>query len=370
MGIAIVLIFMQLGFRGGVADTAINIYATLDFDILIRSPDYLHFVDSSHIDRAALDETVGLEEVESVNSIKVSMASWRNPVGEYKGVLLLAIDPTRSPILSKPINAQLSRLSSMDAILVDNKSHREFGPLNGRRFTEEDIGRVIQMADRPVRINGIFSLGAGLAANGAAIVSTATFDELLPQFGKNNVTFGLVKLRPGHSADEVASALSEKLQVSNGVDSNPISTVEILTKEEVFRRELRRWMNETPIGFIFTLGVVIAFLVGAAIVYMILANDVADRLHEYATLRAMGYSNAFLAGVVMKQASFLAVLSFIPSYVVSQILYALTSALANLGLEMNLTRVIFVAGLTFLMCWVSGTLALRKLWQAEPADLY
>jgi putative ABC transport system permease protein len=41
IGIAVVLIFMQLGFLGAVENTATVIYSKMDFDLLVRSPEYL-----------------------------------------------------------------------------------------------------------------------------------------------------------------------------------------------------------------------------------------------------------------------------------------------------------------------------------------
>jgi putative ABC transport system permease protein len=372
IGVAIILIFMQLGFRGAVEDTAVNIYNKLDFDILVRSPDYLHFIDSSRIRRDVLDEIAGLEPVESVTTLKISMAPWRTPIGEFKGILLLAIDPVRSPFLDDSINQELIHLNSLDAVLVDDRSHREFAPLNGRKFTAQDVGRVVRIADQPMRIIGIFTMGAGLAANGAGLVSHSTLDRLVPRFGPQTVSFGLVKIKPGESAEQIARALSQRFTfAADGIDAEGIpASVEILPRQEVFDRELRRWMKETPIGFIFTLGVMIAFLVGAAMVYMVLRNDVANRLHEYATLRAMGYPNGFLARVVLRQATYLALFSFVPALLLSIALYWLTGTLASVGLEMSWQRILFVFALTFVMCFGSGTLALKKLWQAEPADLF
>jgi putative ABC transport system permease protein len=42
------------------------------------------------------------------------------------------------------------------------------------------------------------------------------------------------------------------------------------------------------------------------------------------------------------------------------------------GLVMRLTfsRVVLVFGLTYIMCTVSGLLAVRKLWAADPATLF
>ena len=103
---------------------------------------------------------------------------------------------------------------------------------------------------------------------------------------------------------------------------------------------------------------------------MILSTDVAHRLSEYATLKAMGYTNFFLSMVVLKQAAYLAFFAFVPSLLLSMILYQLTAAAAKIPIFMTLERVLFVLFLSLLMCGVSGALALRKLWQAEPAELF
>jgi putative ABC transport system permease protein len=186
-----------------------------------------------------------------------------------------------------------------------------------------------------------------------------------PTSSSNRVAFGLIKLNEGESAEEIAQKLQSRYRLSPSETS-----IEVLTRDEVIQFELDRWLGETPIGFIFTLGVLISLVVGAAIVNMVLGNDVASRLHEYATLRAMGYSNIYLSTVVLRQALLLAVFSFVPALGLAFILYSLTGLLANLTMEMNLARIGFVLLLTLLMCVLAGTLSLKKLWQAEPADLF
>ena len=58
---------------------------------------------------------------------------------------------------------------------------------------------------------------------------------------------------------------------------------------------------------------VVALVVGSVVVYMVLSNDVANHLREYATLKAMGYTDGFLRGVVMQQAVVMALLGYIVS---------------------------------------------------------
>ena len=365
IGVAIVLIFMQLGFRGAVEDTATNIYGKLNFDLLIRSPDYLHFVDSGTIEQRLLDEIAGLDGVQDVKALRVAVVNWRTERGEMQGILLLGVDPDRSPFRDQAIDLQFNRLNSVNALLIDRKSHREFGPLNRRKFDADDVGRSFEVADRQMIIVGLFSMGAGLAANGAAIVSEATFERLVPQQAVQHVSLGLVQLQDGADVEVISRAIRGRFQ-----RTTTDQTVGVFTREEVIRLELERWIGETPIGFIFSLGVMIALLVGAAIVYMVLGNDVAYRLNEYATLRAMGYSNLYLSAVVLKQSAYLALFSFVPALMLSLGLYWVTSAVANIAMEMNLLRVGSVFVLTVVMCGLSGALALKKLWQAAPADLF
>jgi putative ABC transport system permease protein len=60
--------------------------------------------------------------------------------------------------------------------------------------------------------------------------------------------------------------------------------VKIMTKADYAKAEVAFWNASTPVGYTFDLGVVIAFIVGAVIVYQILYSDVTDHLPEYATL--------------------------------------------------------------------------------------
>jgi len=110
--------------------------------------------------------------------------------------------------------------------------------------------------------------------------------------------------------------------------------------------------------------------VGSVICYMVLAAEVLANLAEYATLKAIGYSNRYLCGVLLRQALLVAGAAFLPALVVSQILYVITSHVAAIPIAMDLLRAVIVAVLTALMCLVAGLIALRKLTKAEPASLF
>ncbi len=114
----------------------------------------------------------------------------------------------------------------------------------------------------------------------------------------------------------------------------------------------------------------VALVVGGVVVYMVLSNDVANHIHEYATLKAMGYSNNYLSGIVMQQAIFMAVLGYAISLVCAEFLYRIVGYLANLPMEMTWLLRLFVFVLSIGMCCLSGLATLRKLRNADPADLF
>ena len=223
---------------------------------------------------------------------------------------------------------------------------------------------MIHVNGRRTKIVGHVILGTGLAANGAALVTLQGFDRLMPTDDRNFVSFGLVQLDPRprdaialqQRRDELLAILRE-----GGFSESGRAAVDLLTANEVLDFELNRWVNETPIGAIFQLGVIVAVIVGVAIVYMVLARGVNTNVSEYATLLAMGYSHAFLYRVVVQQALVLCVMSFIPAWCLSIGLYAVTSRLANIPMQMTVGRTLFVLTLSLVVCLGSAAVALRKL---------
>jgi len=366
IGIAITLIFVQLGFRGAVENTALMIYEKMEFDLIVRSRDYLHFIDSGTIPQSAIDLTRSVAGVRSAVPFHVTLVNWRNPLNsDLRGMVLMGVDPAAPTFHSEEVSGDLDRLTSPSQVLVDSESSPEFGPANGKEFSSLDIGVQTELAGNPVRIAGLYRMGAGLTANGSSMISVDGYNRMVPWDAVWRPAMGLIRLEPGQDPERIAAQIRS---LSSDAQNQP--TIEVLARREVLARETSRWITETPIGFVFTLGVATAFIVGAAIFYMVLSNDVATRLKEYATLQAMGYRTSWLATVVLRQAVWLALFAFVPSVIVSVVFYEVTSVLANLPIFMTVSRLVFVFMLTQVMCMVSGALALRKLWSAEPASLF
>jgi putative ABC transport system permease protein len=143
-----------------------------------------------------------------------------------------------------------------------------------------------------------------------------------------------------------------------------------MTREEAVHGDKQHWKTKSVIGFIFNLGAMMGFIVGLIIVYQILFSDVQDHLAEYATLKAIGYSNVFLFCVVLYEAAILAVAGYIPGWCLSLLMYAHTAKATSLPIAMTAARTTQALLVTMVMCAISGSIALRKIKSADPADIF
>jgi putative ABC transport system permease protein len=188
----------------------------------------------------------------------------------------------------------------------------------------------------------------------------SALQQISPTLGPNAASLGLIRVAGGDDIQTVAAALRSALP----------DDVDVLTRPEVLRGEVAYWVYDTNYGLIFQMGVAISLVVGIAIVYQVLVSDVASLLPEYATLKAIGYGNRYLARVILEQSLAMAVLGFLCGCVLSLGLYALTAAGAQIPVRMTWTNFAVVLLLSVLMCAGSGLGAVRKAFQAEPADLF
>ncbi len=362
------MVFVQLGFRGAVANTATIVYGKLDFDVLVQSPEYLHLYEPRLIDRAWLDVLRSHPEVQSVEPFWISLNKWRSPRdGRFRAIGMMAVQAGSSPIKIDELPEKYSLLRSPNDILIDRATRPDYGPSQGKKFSDADIGLQAELGGVASTITGHFQLGTGLATNGAVLITDVGYEMRSGVDVRRRTSLGLIKIslnqNPEQFAAELISWLAER-------DPRSVEKVRILSRQQAIAKEHNRWLNETPIGIIFQMGVVLAFLVGAAVVYMVLAQDVASRISEYATLKAMGYSSGFVALVVLQQAWLLSILGFIPAAILADILYRVTASLAGIPIGMTSQRMVGVLCLSIAMCTLSGLGAVRKLWQAEPASLF
>lgn len=354
-----ILMFMQLGFQAALYDSTTRLHKSIRADLVLISPQGRNLMNMATFPRRRLYQAQSLAGVESTNALYVNIADWKNPQTRHKtGILVVGFDPEKSAFDLPGVNENLNTIKLPDAVLFDRSSRGDYKAT----IAQVDQGKTVstEVGDRKINISGLFSIGASFGADGSLITSDLNFLRIFPRRNPESISVGLITLQSGTDLRLTADAMQKLLP----------NDVKVLTKEEFLTFEKNYWQKNTAIGFIFSLGTMMGFIVGVIIVYQILYTDVADHIAEYATLKAMGYKNFYLLVVVFQEALILSILGYIPGIGLSTVLYALTRNATNLPLFMASLRAMQVLIMTMVMCVISGAIAMRKLQAADPADIF
>jgi putative ABC transport system permease protein len=357
---AVLLMFTEVGFLHGLYDSQVEVVKQLRADIIITNP--LRYM----LHRFELFPRQRLLQALTVPGVKAAYPlyfqsgepSWRSAATRQpRPIRVLAFRPEDPVFLNRDIVRQATALQLPDTALIDSQSKVGLGV---RR-----AGIRAELCNRAIRIVGTFRLGADFINDGTVVMS----DHNLLNFcidahdrltRLNQVDLGLIQVAPGANPVLVAAALRQVLP----------GDVSIYTKPGYLAHEMHYWRTSTAIGSIFGLGTAMGCLIGVIICYQILYTAVIDHLPQFATMKAIGYYDCFLVRVVIVQAVVLALLGFIPGLVLSHIIYRLLAIWTGLLMHLTVPRTAMVLGLTVLMCVIAGSLAIRKVLSADPAEVF
>jgi putative ABC transport system permease protein len=354
-----ILMFMQLGFRDGLFDASVTVHKLFDADLVLISPRTMSSIGMAGFPRRRLVQAMADPAVRGITPVNWNLLLWRNPqTRSTRSILVLGFEPA-DPLFTDPsIAVKAKGLSQKGRVLFDQLSRPEFGPI----ASWYNQGKVVEteVAGKRVRVADLVSLGASFGADGNMLTSRETFLKLMPSTPPGSIELGLIRLVPGTDIQAASRRIKALLP----------EDVKILTKQGFEEFEKNYWRSSTAIGFIFTLGSAMGFVVGCVIVYQILYSDVSDHLPEYATLMAMGYRLLGLLGVVAREALILAALGYLPAYISAQLLYGLVRSGTKLPVAMDPQRALLVFILILVMCLGSAAVAMRRLADADPAEIF
>jgi putative ABC transport system permease protein len=354
-----ILMFMQLGFQDSLYSSNVRFHASLQGDVVLISNQSSSLISMKSFSQRRLFQTLDFKEVESVNPIYLDFTSFKNPeTGHPRTIFVIGFNPQSNVFDIPGVSENQKKLTLPDTVLYDRASRLEFGPIAKEFNAGKSIFAEVRL--RRIKVVGLFMLGASFGADGNIITSDVNFLNIFNLRQQGLIEVGLIKLKPGSNVQSVTQNIRKYL----GPD------IRVMTKQEYIDFERNFWASNTAIGFIFTLGAIMGFIVGTVIVYQILYTEVADHLSEYATLKAIGYSHKYLLNVILQESLILAFLGYIPGFGFALFLYQKAREATLLPVFMTPDRAILVLILTVIMCYLSGVIAVRKLRAVDPADIF
>lgn len=288
--------------------------------------------------------------VQSVVPILVAFAEWRKPEGGSSRVVVVGSDSDDNGLVPWSLkDGTLEDIKAPDAIAVDRSYFNELG-INA-------IGDTAQVATGRVKVR---ALTEGIRSFTQSPYAYTTLNRARQLLGveSDRTTFLLVKTAPGADVAAVKTDLSKRLE-----------TAEVLTTEEFRGRSLKQWLFRTGAGLALIGGALLGSLVGTVIVAQTLYSSTKDHIHEFATLRALGSSKAYIHKVILAQAGFSAVIGYALGMTIALlILYA--SRNSALPLVMTPGLAFWLFALTVGMCAISALSAIVKVTKIDPATVF
>jgi putative ABC transport system permease protein len=358
---AVTLMFMENGFRHAMLDSMVNVIERLDGQVVVLSRTlYTLSIPYNFPYRRVVSAEAHPDVIDSSPVYVVTrFGYWRNLLrGSLERICVIGVPPEEDVLDVPEVKAHRAELAEPDTVLADELSRSS-------SFGDFAPGQVSELTGHKVRVVGTFKLGINAQSNGNLIMSDRNLMRVFPELsgatpGEDAVTIGVLRLRTGADPVRVRAELQERLPAD----------VRVLTLGEFIARERDFWDKVAPIGTVFYIGVVMGFIVGCVICYQVLFADISDRLGEFATLKAMGYSNLRLFRVVVMQGVYLAVLGYLAGLGVSLLLFNWVHEATGLPLDLSRNDPLRILALSVVMCVVSGAYAARKLLSVDPAQLF
>lgn len=370
VGFAVVLMFMQIGFRNALIDSNVQLFSLFDCEqanIVAVSRARFSISTEQRFSPLVLNKMVSHPEVQSLGIVYLERGTARIQVDHQslRPIRVIAVDAGAEAFFqNRDLADKFRSADAANACLVDSESKYFYGfARNPQQLTRQSM----ELNGKTLEAAGFFRLGTDFANDGSLLMSDRLHTQYFPWRWRSRTTAESIDIAlisvPSDSRQRISELAEEIRKMAP-------DQIEVLSTNAFLQREKNFWNQATPIGKIFFIGTLMGLIVGAIICYQIQFTDISDHMAEFATLKAMGYSTGYFWRFIVTQSIWLACLGFLPGLLVSYSLYELLAQSSGLIMKMTLGRMSLVWLLTLLMCIVSGALAIRRLFRSDPASLF
>lgn len=357
--VAVMLMLVQLGIRQGAMDNGVAVTRRITSDLIVVSPRTRTIFQSNQFPRRLLFRLPAHPSVDRVEEVYMGQARFRNlwDHREYP-ISVTGLDPRSSLMNLQGYSKYQTQLELPDRAIFDGLSRDSFGPV--AKHLREVGPLETEVNFRKVTLQAVIEVGISFSSDGNLYTTPVNFLRMFPARRAGSIDLGLVSVKPGTDLQK----LKRELQPYLGAEAT------VLTKEELVAAEIRFLREAHPLDFIFGMGAAVGFFIGFVVVYQILYSDVTNHLPQFATMKAMGFTDNYLLRVVLSQAMILTVMGYIPGFFMAIGLYEVATKAIQMKFSMTIDRALGVFAATVIMCGFSAMIAIQKARTADPADVF
>lgn len=347
---AVVLVAVQLGLFIGFMRTTSNLIDQSGADVWITASNVSHLEVGTVVYDQNLYKALATPGVIRAASYIVQFIDWKRFDGANERVELIGFDTESG--LGGPWNldsGSILDLKLSDSVIVDRLYCAKLGVNN--------LAQGGEIRNQRARVAG-FTQGIRTFTTSPIVFTSLKHARAYINVRDTQAVYILVKAAEGVSPQELKQRLQSRIR-----DADVHTTEEFSWMTRIY------WMFGTGAGITILLAAALGFAVGLVIVAQTIYSATVDHLREYGTLKAMGASNGYLYGVIVKQAVLSAVVGYVFGISISEAASHFSQhSKAQIALPGSLALALF--GLTLLMCVSAAVISVNKVTHLDPAIVF
>lgn len=298
------------------------------------------------------DIAQGIDGVVTVRRTVTGITQWHRPDGVRQTVLVIGADDGVGDRFPMPRMAAGDRSGSLlpDSLVVDRSNARLLGvtgiPTDG------------ELGDRRARIVA-FADGFGSFLATPYVFTTHRDTIRYSSLPSEYTSYILVWVQGGREVERVRRDLQTRLP-----------DVDVLTGRQFAQRSRLFWVIGTGAGGALFIAGLLGFVIGVVIVSQSMYATTMENLDEFATLKAMGASRAFILRIVLVQAAAFAIVGCALGIALALPSIRLTERFFIPWIFTPTWYPPFVVAASFAMCALASIVSIRKALSAEPARVF
>jgi len=346
----VVVMMVEIALLTGVLDSQSRIATLVRGDLVVMNAARSDLHRWNTLAPGRLSQIAAMAGVARVLPVYEGHVGLRSPDdGRVRRIIVYAFPPDGMPLAVGDGDEVARLLKFSHGFLFDRRSRAIFGHIRA--------GQQIEIDSVPLQVLGTVTIGPDMVNDGAIVMSEG--DWRARQQGAEPI-MGVIRLETGADANKVAGLIRAALPPD----------IAVMTPGQLRQREDDATLRAAPIGILFMVGVLAGLVIGAINCYQLMFNEVSDHAPQYATLKAMGFSDKFLRRAILEQALVLAAGGFVMGLCIALVADAVMTMQTGLPVRVGLVAGLFVWLLTMGMCIFAGWMAVRRMAVADPAALY
>jgi putative ABC transport system permease protein len=347
---AIVLIVVQMGLFLGFTLTTSGLIDHSGADIWVASKGVPFLEVGVPFPERKIYQIMSLPGVAEAGKMIVRLGNWKRGDGAEQGIVIVGFEATRP--LGGPwdiVEGDRRSLQARDAVMIDMLYRSKLG-VSG-------LGSHAEISGTRARVVG-FTKRIRSFTTSPYVFTSMENARRYARIDDDEIVYALVKAKPGADIGKLKSEIQKAVR---GLD--------VYTTQEFSDRTRTYWMFTTGAGFAILIAALMGLVVGVVVVSQTIYATTMDHIREYGTLKAIGASNRYIYGVLIRQAVWSAVLGYAAGIVASY-LVVWWSLDGGVSIHVPWQMAAAMLVLTVVMCVAASIISVNKVTRLDPGMVF